>query len=457
MSDNSLPLFTSAIEPEPQKSQTSFEFSKECLIESKITLKDIVDFARQEKQESLNPEDGLKKLNLEDEGVVKATNGIITFEQDGFEGHIKWWAFYPCEGGDKPPIIAMHGGPSFTHKYMLPLKLMAYPEFGGYPVIFYDQCGCGGSTTIVSLKETSDKGNKDMKASSSVNSEPDETPPHLFTVQYYVEEFVHLLRTWNTSKDNPISFKNGYYLYGSSWGTILAQEVAVYLRMKMDQNSTLSQSSLNELPMLLGMFLDGALSDAQLYCKSQWKYRISRMPGFTYHLLKKLDGLGSEKEMKDANAKKDTENLPEATDWYQTKTYKAIEQVLASMFTTRLVPLPDFWNECSKGANFEIYSKMQGCSEFTIGGCLKNWSIADRLPCLSKPTELEDGIVVKAPLPVLAIAGEFDTMTIECHQHVLDSIGGGRRNKLVVIPRAGHCKLVDEPLACCEEVLKFLQ
>ena len=442
MSDNSHHLFTSAIEPEPQNSNISFEFSKECLTDAKITLKDIVDFARQEKQAKLNPEDSLKKLNLEDEGVVKATNGIIPFEKDGYEGRIKWWAFHPCEGGDKPPIIAMHGGPSFNHKYMLPLKLMAYPEFGGYPVIFYDQCGCGESTTIISSKE--DTGSND----------DDKTPPHLFTVNYYVEEFVHLLKSWNSSKDNPISFKNGYYLYGSSWGTILAQEVAVYLRTKMDQNRTGVESLLNGLPILLGMFLDGALSDAQLYCKSQWKYRISRMPGFTYHLLKKLDGLGSEN---DANTTKETENLPAATDWYQTKTYKDIEKVLASMFTTRLVPLPDFWNECLKGANFEIYSKMQGCSEFTIGGCLKNWSIADRLPCLSKVSTLKEGMIVKAPLPVLAIAGEFDTMTIECHQHVLDSIGGGSMNKLVVIPRAGHCKLVDEPLACCEEVLTFLQ
>ena len=451
MADENLPLFTSAVEPEPQNSNTSFEFSKECLTEAKITLKDIVDFARLEKQAKSSPEDHLKRMSLEDEGVVKATNGIIPFAKDGYEGQIKWWAFYPCEGGDKPPIIAMHGGPSFNHKYMLPLKLMAYPEFGGYPVIFYDQCGCGESTTIVALNDTSNKDDTNADASAP---EADKTPAHLFTVQYYVEEFVHLLAIWNTSKDNPISFKNGYYLYGSSWGTILAQEVAVYLRMAMDQSHNSSDNSLMELPILLGMFLDGALSDAQVYCKSQWKYRISRMPGFTYHLLKKLDELGSESESTKQN---ENENLPSATDWYQTKTYKAIEKVLASMFTTRLVPLPDFWNECLKGANFEIYSKMQGCSEFTIGGCLKNWSIVDRLPCLSKPTTLKEGILVKAPLPVLAIAGEFDTMTIECHQHVLDSIAGGSQNKMVVIPRAGHCKLVDEPLACCEEVLKFLQ
>ena len=346
---------------------------------------------------------------------------------------------------------------------MLPLKLLAFPEFGGYPVIFYDQSGCGGSTTITPLLDKNNKNNaNDIDSGGSCDTEKSTQniiPPHLFKVEYYVEEFLHLLHCWSTSKDYPICFQNGYYVYGSSWGTILAQEVAVHLREKMDENQSDFKTNLGKLPILLGLFLDGALSDAKLYCKSQWKYRISRMPSFTYHLLHKLEDLAAENGPEDTDIKSRDKNLPapSSTNWYQTKTYKEIERVLTSMFTTRLVPLADFWEECLAGANFEIYAKMQGSSEFTIGGCLKNWSIVHRLPCLSKPTPLKegDGLVVKAPLPVLALAGEFDTMTIECHENVLDSIGG-KNNKLVVIPRAGHCKLVDEPLACCEEVLKFI-
>ena len=125
------------------------------------------------------------------------------------------------------------------------------------------------------------------------------------------------------------------------------------------------------------------------------------------------------------------------------------------MLTTRLQPPPDFWEECLAGANMEIYCKMQGASEFTIRGCLKNWSIVNRLPILSRNATFEELNVVKTPLPVLALAGEFDTMTIECHENVLESIGD-INNELVVIPRAGHCKTVDEPLACCEAVLEFI-
>ena len=42
----------------------------------------------------------------------------------------------------KTQVVALHGGPAFTHNYMLPLMLLADE---GHPVVFYDQAGCGGS------------------------------------------------------------------------------------------------------------------------------------------------------------------------------------------------------------------------------------------------------------------------------------------------------------------------
>jgi hypothetical protein len=39
----------------------------------------------------------------------------------------------PCS---KPAIIGIHGGPAFTHRYILPLKLLAD---AGHAVILYDQ------------------------------------------------------------------------------------------------------------------------------------------------------------------------------------------------------------------------------------------------------------------------------------------------------------------------------
>ena len=56
--------------------------------------------------------------------------------------------------------------------------------------------------------------------------------------------------------------------------------------------------------------------------------------------------------------------------------------------------------------------------------------------------------------PTLVLMGEFDTMSEECHQLVVDSIATSW--PLMTIPRAAHCKLIDEPQLCCEAMLKFL-
>lgn len=67
----------------------------------------------------------------------------------------------------------------------------------GYPVIFYDQAGCGESTWV---------------------ENPSETHPHLLTIEYYISELEALLLHLKIDQ---------FYLYGSSWGSMLAQEYAI--------------------------------------------------------------------------------------------------------------------------------------------------------------------------------------------------------------------------------------
>jgi proline-specific peptidase len=152
---------------------------------------------------------------------------------------IAYWKFEE-EGTRKPPVIGLHGGPAFTHNYILPLKLLAA---SGYPVILYDQAGCGMSTNGV--------------------NNPAESAPHLLTIEYYVEELKELVSQLKLVE---------HYVFGSSWGSVLAQEYAV----------TLPKG-------LLGLVLDGALSDGQTYIKTQWRDRISQLPSFTQKLLRKLE------------------------------------------------------------------------------------------------------------------------------------------------------------------------
>lgn len=135
----------------------------------------------------------------------------------------------------------MHGGPAFTHNYMLPLKLLARK---GYPVIFYDQAGCGSSFIPKNLDEF----------------------PQLLTIKYYVREAHAIVAALKLEQ---------YFVYGSSWGSILAQEFAI-----------------SRPKGLIGMVLDGALCDSQLYIKSQWEDVLSELPTFTQQKLRKLEDSG---------------------------------------------------------------------------------------------------------------------------------------------------------------------
>ena len=76
---------------------------------------------------------------------------------------------------------------------MIPLKLLARK---GYPVIFYDQAGCGASFVTHNFM----------------------LYPGLLTVEYYVKEAHCLVQALELDQ---------YYVYGSSWGTCLAQEFAI--------------------------------------------------------------------------------------------------------------------------------------------------------------------------------------------------------------------------------------
>lgn len=278
----------------------------------------------------------------------------------------------------KPVIIGLHGGPGFTHNYILPLKLLCRH---GYEVILYDQGGCGESKNDELID------NIEKKA------------PWLLTLEYYLEELYTIITYCDISH---------YYLYGSSWGTILAQEYAVaYCQTPSSYPGTLH-----------GILLDGALCDAQLYIRSQWSEYISRLPTYSQKLLRKLTD------------EKDFDN----------PIYSQFDRTLASQFTLRIIPTPDCFKKCLATCNNEIYVKMQGASEFTIGGVLENWSITDRLHHITVPT--------------LVIRGEYDTMTEECSMAIVNNVSTAW--PLVTIKRASHCKLLEEPQDCIEAMHKFL-
>eukprot|EP01040_Poterioochromonas_malhamensis_P019201 gene19201-22621_t len=272
------------------------------------------------------------------------------------------------KGIKKPPVVALHGGPAFTHNYIVPLKLLADH---GHDVIFYDQGGCGESTHVDNVHEKA---------------------PWLLTMEYYLEELQAVISHHQLTE---------YYLYGSSWGTMVAQEWAV----------TRPRG-------LYGLLLDGALCDPHLYIQTQWRDRLGTLPEFSQRMLK------------DIIARKD----------FSHPALPLLDDALGKMFSLRTVPRPDVWQKCFDQMDKTIYVEMQGVCEFTIGGLLETWSVIERLHLVQVPT--------------IVLAGEFDTMTVECSKAVVDNIPTAW--PLVIIPRASHCKLLEEPAACIREMSKFL-
>jgi L-proline amide hydrolase len=53
-----------------------------------------------------------------------------------------WYRVAGELGSDRPPLVALHGGPGSTHHYFAPLERLARD---GRAVVLYDQVGCGGS------------------------------------------------------------------------------------------------------------------------------------------------------------------------------------------------------------------------------------------------------------------------------------------------------------------------
>lgn len=91
-----------------------------------------------------------------------------------------WYRIYG--GGNKSPLLALHGGPGSSSYGLEPLKALSQDR----PVILIDQLGCGRSTRI--------------------------TDTTLMTIQHYVEE-VEQVR-------NALHLED-FYLFGQSWGTML--------------------------------------------------------------------------------------------------------------------------------------------------------------------------------------------------------------------------------------------
>eukprot|EP00808_Paulinella_micropora_P028182 g37253.t1 len=282
---------------------------------------------------------------------LQATAGYVHVR-----GYRLWYTIYESKSNRDPdmlPLINVHGGPSFTHNYLLPLKQIACR---GRKVVFYDQIGCGNSDRP-SLADA----------------------PWLVTEEYYMEELNSLIEHLQFDR---------YHLLGNSWGGLLVLRHAI----KAPEG-------------LVGLVLASATSDTQLYIQSQKEVRHSTIPLITVELIREADEKGT----------------------YDTPVYNEINDRLESFWTIRTIPRPDCFLKAVAEANIQIYTAMQGASEFQVSGVLGSYNVTGQLGQIKART--------------FVTAGAFDTMTPPVISLLQERIPGA---SLQYFSRSGHLTMIDD-------------
>lgn len=274
--------------------------------------------------------------------------------------------------GNNPKIkvLLLHGGPGGTHEEFGNFE--GYLPNEGIEYIYYDQLD----------SYYSDKTN-------------DST---LWTTEHFVEEVEQVRKALHLDKDN-------FYLFGQSWGGILAMEYA----LKYQEN-------------LKGLIISNMMANAPKYTAYANEVLGPKMDPAIF------------KEIMNLEKKKDFDN-PRYSELL-TKYY----------YTEHILRLPvEEWpksvNLFFQHLNPKIYIYMQGHSEFGMTGnaTLKDWDVSNRLNEITVPT--------------LMLGGKFDTMDPEYMKWMASEVQHGRS----ATTNGSHLSQFDDPDNYFTALIKFIK
>ena len=272
--------------------------------------------------------------------------------------------------GNNPAIkvLLLHGGPGATHEYFEAFD--SYFPNAGIEYYYYDQLG------------------------SAYSDQPDE--PSLWDIPRFVEEVEQVRKALKLDKSN-------FYLYGQSWGGILALEYA----LKYQQN----------LKALVISNMVASIPEYNRYATSVL------MPAMDQKALAEIKGL-------------------EAKGQYDDPRYEAL--LMQHFYVDHILRMPqDQWPDPVLRAfnriNKKIYIPMQGPSEMGASGKLLNW---DRTADLSKIT-----------VPTLSIGARYDTMEPAQMEKIAKSVKKGR---YLYCPKGSHLALYDDQQVYMAGLTQFI-
>lgn len=216
----------------------------------------------------------------------------------------------------------------------------------------------------------------------------------LWTTDRFVDEVEQVRKAIGADESN-------FYVLGNSWGGILAMEYA----LKYQKN-------------LKGLMVANMVASAPEYGKYADEVLAKQM---------KPEVL---KEVRAIEAKKDFANP------------RYMELLIPNFYNQhicRLKEWPDGVNRALKHSNENVYTLMQGPSEFGISGRLGNWDIKKRLPEINIPT--------------LMIGAKYDTMDPKAMEEQSKLVKKGR---YLYCPNGSHLAMWDDQKVFMNGVINFI-
>lgn len=217
----------------------------------------------------------------------------------------------------------------------------------------------------------------------------------LWTTERFVEEVEQVRKAIHADSSN-------FYVLGNSWGGILAMEYALKYQKNMK-----------------ALLVSNMVASAPEYAKYAEEVLAKQM---------KPEVLA---EIKALEAKNDFNNP------------RYMELLIPNYYhehICRLQEWPDGLNRSLKHANAEIYTMMQGPSEFGISGRLVKWDIKNRLKEIAVPT--------------LMIGAKHDTMDPKAMEAQSKMV---QKGKYLYCPNGSHLAMWDDQTLYMNGVIKFIQ
>lgn len=282
----------------------------------------------------------------EGQGFVAVPGGRVWYEMKG--------------GGSGTPIILLHGGPGVPSDYLRPLLALADDR----PVYIYDQLGTGRS---------------DHPAD---------------TALWHTERFGRELQALRDSLG-----LGEVYLYGHSWGTMLA---ASYMEGKPGG-------------------VRGVIFASPCLSAARWTHDADSLVRLLPDTIQRA--------VAQANASGD----------YQAPAYQQAVAAYSAQYLNR-TPMDSALGAVLSQTNMSIYMQMWGPSEFKATGNLKSFDATPRLGEITVPT--------------LFTAGEFDEATPNTTRYYASLVKG---SEFMLIPGAGHMTTIDNPAETVRQVRDWLR